>query len=107
MPLPKIDKLSYAELLELQARVVDTIAEKRAEEQAKVREKVAEMAAEAGLSLDEIISKSGGKDRRHGKVAIKYRNPKDPSQTWTGRGRRPAWVNEALKAGKTVDDLAI
>ena len=107
MPLPKIDKLSYAELLELQARVVDTIAEKRAEEQAKVREKVAEMAAEAGLSLDEVISKSGGKDRRHGKVAIKYRNPKDPSQTWTGRGRKPLWLSAELAAGKSLEKFAV
>ena len=28
-------------------------------------------------------------------VAPKYRNPKDPSQTWTGRGRRPTWIVEA------------
>ena len=22
----------------------------------------------------------------------KYRNPKDPAQTWTGRGKAPAWI---------------
>lgn len=22
----------------------------------------------------------------------KYRNPKDPAQTWTGRGKTPAWI---------------
>lgn len=22
----------------------------------------------------------------------KYRNPADPAQTWTGRGKRPAWL---------------
>jgi DNA-binding protein H-NS len=106
MPLPKIDKLSYAELLELQARVEDTIAARRAEEQAKLREKVAEMAAEAGLSLDEVISKNG-KDRKRGKVAIKYRNPKDPSQTWTGRGRKPLWLAAELAAGKSLEKFAV
>jgi DNA-binding protein H-NS len=26
-------------------------------------------------------------------------------KTWSGRGRRPGWVLEALKAGKSLDDL--
>ena len=25
--------------------------------------------------------------------------------TWAGRGRRPAWVNEALAQGKTLEDF--
>ncbi|WP_422695979.1 H-NS family nucleoid-associated regulatory protein, partial [Cupriavidus necator] len=24
---------------------------------------------------------------------------------WTGRGKRPGWVEAALKAGKTLDEL--
>ena len=106
MALPKIDKFSHAELLELQARIEDTIANKRAEEQAKLRERVAEMAAEAGLSLDDVISRNG-KDRRGGKVAIKYRNPKDPSQTWTGRGRMPRWMAAELAAGRSREKFAV
>ena len=35
----------------------------------------------------------------------KYRNPDDPSQTWSGRGRRPRWVVQSLEAGRTLDDL--
>lgn len=27
-----------------------------------------------------------------GKVAAKYKNPANASQTWTGRGKMPAWV---------------
>ncbi|WP_425415751.1 H-NS family nucleoid-associated regulatory protein [Paracoccus chinensis] len=29
----------------------------------------------------------------------------NPEQTWSGRGRRPQWINEALEAGRTLDDL--
>jgi DNA-binding protein H-NS len=106
MALPKIDKLTYAELIELQERIETTIEEKRAEEQAKLREKVAEMAAEAGLSLEEVVSKKG-KDRRKGTVAIKYRNSRDRTQTWTGRGRKPNWLVAELEAGKSLEDFAI
>jgi DNA-binding protein H-NS len=30
------------------------------------------------------------------KVHPKYRNPERPSQTWSGRGKKPRWVGELL-----------
>jgi DNA-binding protein H-NS len=41
------------------------------------------------------------------KVAPKYRNPANKTETWTGRGRQPKWVAAAIKTGKKLDDLAI
>ena len=41
------------------------------------------------------------------KVPAKYKNPNDPSKTWTGRGRKPKWVEELLEKGKTLESLAI
>ncbi|MGZ9032950.1 MAG: H-NS histone family protein [Rhodospirillales bacterium] len=37
----------------------------------------------------------------------KYRNPDNPEETWSGRGRQPRWVQAALAEGETLDDLAI
>ncbi|HRM75876.1 MAG TPA: H-NS histone family protein, partial [Paracoccus sp. (in: a-proteobacteria)] len=37
----------------------------------------------------------------------KYANPADPEQTWTGRGRKPRWVQEALGAGQKLESLEI
>ncbi len=34
------------------------------------------------------------------KVAPKYRDPANPVQTWTGRGRTPAWVQALQAAGQ-------
>lgn len=34
------------------------------------------------------------------KVAPKYRNPADKTQTWTGRGRMPAWAAELYEQEK-------
>jgi DNA-binding protein H-NS len=42
-----------------------------------------------------------------GKVAPRYRNPADPSETWAGRGLRPRWLTAALKAGKKLESFAI
>jgi DNA-binding protein H-NS len=42
-----------------------------------------------------------------GKVAPKYRNPENPSETWAGRGLKPRWLAAALKTGKKLDDFTI
>jgi DNA-binding protein H-NS len=40
------------------------------------------------------------------KVAPKYRDPANPAQTWTGRGRMPQWV-QALHAAGTLASAEI
>jgi len=41
------------------------------------------------------------------KVAPKYRNPADESQTWTGRGREPLWIKDLVEKGAQLNDLLI
>lgn len=36
-----------------------------------------------------------------------YRNPSNSAETWTGRGRQPKWVRDALASGARLEDLAI
>ena len=35
-----------------------------------------------------------------GNIAPKYRDPTDPDNTWTGRGRMPLWMVAATKGNK-------
>jgi hypothetical protein len=37
----------------------------------------------------------------------KYRNPGNPAETWSGKGKRPAWVEAALADGKSLESLEI
>ena len=37
----------------------------------------------------------------------KYRNPDNPAETWSGKGKRPAWLEAALARGKTLESLQI
>jgi DNA-binding protein H-NS len=48
-----------------------------------------------GLTFADVFPAASAK--RRSKVAPKYRNPADPSQTWSGRGRQPRWFNAALR----------
>lgn len=77
--------------------------------------KIVALIRKAGLSAQEIVKamkgtrgrkKSGASKLAGRKVPPKYRNPSDKSQTWTGRGRMPAWAAELYEAG-TLDKYLI
>jgi DNA-binding protein H-NS len=45
--------------------------------------------------------------RKYPRVFPKYRNPNDPSETWSGRGKQPRWLTAALKTGHTIEEFLI
>lgn len=48
------------------------------------------------------------RDRRpYPKVFPKYRNPKNHSETWAGRGKQPRWLAMQLRSGKKLTDFLI
>lgn len=66
------------------------------------------IAEKHGVSFEEVVALHSGKSRKSGpKAAAKYANPNDPTQTWSGRGRKPGWVHEILNTGKSLEDIAI
>ncbi|MGB7316662.1 MAG: H-NS histone family protein [Planktotalea sp.] len=98
-----LNTLSLKELKKLRKDVDKTIADF---ENRKKREALAELekkAAEMGFSLSELANVGKVK-----KVSPpKYRNPADPDQTWTGRGRIPQWIKDIEAAGGSRDDALI
>ena len=73
----------------------------------KAREQILAIVKEAGVSVAELLGNGGTKMKKANgkKVEAKYQNPKDSSQTWTGRGRQPRWMAEAMANGKKPDDF--
>ena len=63
-----------------------------------------QIAEDADSSIDEIL-KAGEKLEK--KRSIKYRNTDNSEETWTGRGRKPTWLVEALAAGHELNEFAI
>ena len=45
--------------------------------------------------------------RPYPKVLPKYQNPKNPAETWSGRGKQPHWVQAQLRAGKKLEHFLI
>lgn len=91
----------------------DINAELQRKKKAKKREVVKEvkaLLAKHGMTLDDILPQQAARksvSRPKVKVPPKYRNKSNPAETWTGRGRKPKWVEAHLKAGGSLDDIAI
>ena len=92
-----LEKMSYNDLVALHNQIQKSMAEKQAAERLALREQMSEMAKAHGLSLEEVMGKGGG---RKGSVPVKYRDPKNPGNTWSGRGRSPRWLTAAMKGGR-------
>lgn len=103
----KIDlkKLSGTELEKLIDDAQKELKSVRAREKNEALKAAKAAAAKFGFSLDEL---SGGAAKSKGpKNAPKYANPDDPSQTWSGRGRKPQWVHDALAKGMDMSKMEI
>ena len=92
MPRPsKYQKMPLKALIAEREKISAAIEQKlSAEREAFVEEK----ASMLGMDLGTLIGK---KKRRAGNgaratVAVKFRNPKNPSETWSGRGRPARWI---------------
>ena len=83
---------------------------------AAVRRKVAALAKAEGYTIDELFGtakaapkprKAAGPRKAAKKVAPKYRNPANPKETWTGRGKQPRWMAALTAKGKKPEDFLI
>lgn len=97
-----LNTLSLSELKALKKDVEKAIGDFEARKKREALAELEKKAAELGFTVAELL---GGKAKKIS--APKYRNPADPSQTWTGRGRIPAWMKEFEAAGNSRDDALI
>lgn len=86
---------SYKELLQQRAALEDQIQAARKQELSEAVGKVRTLISEFDLTAEQIFGKGKAvKEKAEGgKVAPKYRDPAT-GQTWTGRGKPPAWIRD-------------
>lgn len=81
----------------MRSEIEAELRRREAKERAEARKKIVDLAATHGIDLSSINATS----------KARYRNPDAPSETWTGKGRKPKWVQDHLAAGKTLADLEL
>ena len=105
-----LSNLSLVELNEVIQEARALIAEKQEEAVQAAYQKVIIIASEVGLSAEELLRLGRDKAVRpvsRGVVPPRYRNPTNPAETWTGRGKSPRWVQDKIARGITLEDMLI
>ena len=101
----ELSNFSVAELRELHEKVAHEIKHRGKKDVEAARNEIYAIAHRLGLPLKDLIGT--GVRTRSGPVAVKYQNPANTSEQWTGRGRQPRWIKEAFNAGKNLDDFKV
>lgn len=109
-----MSKPTIAELNEQLKRIQSEIEERRASARTEIRTEIEKMLKDAELTLHDVFPElaKGGKGapaptkiRQRAEAAPKYKDPKSGA-LWSGRGRSPRWVVEALDAkGMTIEQF--
>lgn len=99
-----IDDLDLKQLKELRGQVDKAIVGYEDKRRRDAVDAIKAAAQEHGFALADLV---GSAVRTVNKVSPKYAHPENPEMTWTGRGRKPKWVEEHLASGKSLDDLLI
>jgi len=101
-----LNDMSLENLKALQKSITKAISGFAEKKKAEARAEIEALARQHGFSVTELLG-TPYKQKRSSVSDAKYRNPADPSATWTGRGRKPNWIKDGLAAGKSLDDFAI
>ncbi len=111
MAATDLSDYTLGELKGLLFDVQKEIKERQRDELRQARERIAAIARDVGVPVGDLLARGAGTGTGTGnkeagnKGAARYRNPADASQTWSGRGRHPQWLSDALDDGKSLDDF--
>ncbi|WP_407280349.1 H-NS histone family protein [Aromatoleum evansii] len=107
------------QLKQLTARIEKEIAKRESVTKSDLLKKLTKLAKESGLSLDDVLGNATPAPAKARKVSpkgtatrkeplpIKYRHPSNRDLAWSGRGRRPQWVEAWLAQGGAMSALEI
>ncbi|SNT70493.1 H-NS histone family protein [Psychrobacter sp. LV10R520-6] len=99
-----LDSLNVDELLAITENAQQLIAKKQHQNLYDAYVQFEKIAEESNSTISEILAAG---EKLEKKRSIKYRNTDNNEETWTGRGRKPTWLVEALAAGRNIEDFAI
>ena len=106
MKTTDLETLSLPELKQLRKDVDAAIGNFVERKRQDARAKLEAQARELGFNLSELVeSKPRAKTRSL--WPARYRDPADPANTWTGRGRQPEWYKAAIANGISPEKMEI
>jgi DNA-binding protein H-NS len=106
------DSMSVDEMWQLHENLSQVLSVRLASEKRELEKRLEQLRREKEMGQAEPVDASSLKKvprerRKYPRVYPKYRNPDEPSETWSGRGKQPRWLAVALRTGHTIEEFAI
>jgi DNA-binding protein H-NS len=106
-----LDAMSIDEMWQLHEEVGKILSVRLTSEKRELEKRLAQLRREKEMRLPgpEDAQQQGEPRarRKYPRVFPKYRNPDEPSETWSGRGKQPRWLAAALKNGRRIEEFVI
>ncbi len=101
-----LEAMDFDELWLLHEQLTKLLSEKITTEKLQLERRLAQLSRVEQMR-DVEGTPANRPRRKYPKVQPKYRNPSQPSQVWSGRGKQPRWLVAALSAGRKLEDFVI
>jgi DNA-binding protein H-NS len=98
--------MSIDELWQLHEEIGQVLSARLTSEKRELEKRLAQLRRDFDAPQGESASLISER-RKYPRVFPKYRNPNEPSETWSGRGKQPRWLAAALKTGHKIEDFVI
>ena len=104
-----LSTLTVIQLRDLQQQIPQEIKRRELQDKAVILNEVRAFAKARGYAIEDLLGKEAKikSSGPTGKVKVKYRHPSDATLEWTGRGRKPKWVEAWLASGSSIDALLV
>lgn len=102
--LEKITNATLPDVIAVRDKLNEHIIAQKASAAQAFRNEMEQRAQAAGLNLAEIMPPA---NMTLSKGPAKFRNPDNPNESWTGRGKKPKWLTHLIQSGKTIEELRI
>ena len=108
-----IEEMTLQELVAHKKAVDDWITTKQGEERDKFIAETRQRAEQLGFDLGDLFPSSPMRARRassdgvRASPRVKYRNPKNHEEIWSGRGRQAKWLTREIADGKNLESFLV
>jgi DNA-binding protein H-NS len=104
----ELSNLSVSQLRDLQQQIPAELKRREVHEKVAILNEVRAFAKARGYAIEDLLGKEAKvKVATGNKVKVKYRHPENAELEWTGRGRKPKWVEAWLANGASLDTLLV
>jgi len=100
--------LSIPQLRDLQQQIPLELKRRETQDKINVLNEARAFVKARGYALEDLVTKETKVKAVAGtKVKVKYRHPENAELEWTGRGRKPKWVEAWLASGNAIEALGV